>query len=148
MPKAPATLDHAQILALVPHAGGMCLLDRVERWDAESIACRTTSHLRPDNPLRADDRLPIEAGIEYAAQAMAVHGGLTAAGGPPRRGYVAVLNRVAWTGERLDDEPGELRITAWSLQAGDDGRQYGFRIDGDDERLVGEALVVLEGTER
>lgn len=149
MNRIPATLDRSRIEALVPHAGAMCLLDRVERWDARTIACRTATHRDAANPLRLGDRLPIETGIEYAAQAMAVHGGLSEAGESPRRGYVAVLSGVSWTGDRLDDEPGELLVTAWSLQAGDGGRQYGFRVEGADGgiRLEGEALVVLEDRE-
>jgi len=33
MADAPATLARADIEALVPHAGAMCLLDRVLRWE-------------------------------------------------------------------------------------------------------------------
>ena len=149
MSDVPTTLDRDRIRALIPHAGAMCLLDRVDGWDAGSIVCGADSHRAPDNPLRAGGVLPIEAGIEYAAQAMAVHGGLMDGGGPPRRGYVAVLNRVQWSTARLDEVPGALRITAWSLQAGDDGRQYAFRIDAGETVLIeGEALVMLEATDR
>lgn len=146
MTQPPHTLDRARIEALIPHAGDMCLLDRVERWDAESIDCRTASHLRAGNPLQVDGRLPAEAGIEYAAQAMAVHGGLgDAVGGEPRRGFVAVVSRVAWTAEWLDEEPGELRVSARVGQGSDDGRQYAFRIERDGHTLVeGEAVVMLE----
>ena len=42
------------ISRLIPHRGAMCLLDRVENWDKDHIVCRTTSHRRPDNPLRDD----------------------------------------------------------------------------------------------
>jgi predicted hotdog family 3-hydroxylacyl-ACP dehydratase len=55
----------------------MCLLDSVLRWDAEEILCQTGSHLLADNPLRAG-RLGVANAIEYAAQAMAVHGALLA----------------------------------------------------------------------
>ncbi len=147
MTDRPATLDRAAIEGLIPHAGSMCLLDRVVDWDRESIECRTASHLEADNPLRIDGGVPIEAGIEYAAQAMAIHGGLgDPGGGVPRRGFVAVINRVSWDAEWLDDEPGELCIHAHALQGDDDGRQYAFRIDRGDHRAVieGTALVVLE----
>lgn len=138
------TLDRAQIDALIPHAGAMCLLDSVVAWDEHSIECRATSHRTADNPLRLGDRLPIEAGIEYAAQAMAVHGGLGGREGPPRHGFVAVLNRVAWAVERLDTTAHELTVTAVAQHGGDDGRQYAFRIDADGRKLLwGEALVML-----
>lgn len=146
MTDRPATLDRAAIEGLIPHAGSMCLLERVVQWDPESIECRTRSQLAADNPLRVDGGVPIEAGIEYAAQAMAVHGGLgDADGGGPRRGFVAVVNRVSWDGEWLDDEPGELCIHASALSGDDDGRQYAFRIDRGNRNLIeGTALVVLE----
>lgn len=146
MTDRPATLDRAAIEDLIPHAGSMCLLERVAGWDQEAIECRTRSHMATDNPLRVDGGVPIEAGIEYAAQAMAVHGGLGDTGsGGPRRGFVAVVNRVAWSAEWLDDEPGELCIHAHALQGDDDGRQYAFRIDRGDRTLIeGTALVMLE----
>jgi predicted hotdog family 3-hydroxylacyl-ACP dehydratase len=146
MTDRPATLDRAAIEGMIPHAGSMCLLERVVQWDQESIECRTRSQLETDNPLRVDGGVPIEAGIEYAAQAMAVHGGLGDTGsGEPRRGFVAVVNRVAWNAEWLDDQPGELSIHAGALQGDDDGRQYTFRIDRGDRTLIdGTALVVLE----
>ncbi len=146
MTDRPATLDRAAIEDLIPHAGSMCLLESVVGWDQEAIECRTRSQMATDNPLRVDGGVPIEAGIEYAAQAMAVHGGLGDTGsGGPRRGFVAVVNRVAWSAEWLDDEPGELCIHAHALQGDDDGRQYGFRIDRGGRTVIeGTALVVLE----
>ncbi|MDZ7788086.1 MAG: 3-hydroxylacyl-ACP dehydratase [Halofilum sp. (in: g-proteobacteria)] len=146
MTDRPATLDRAAIEGLIPHAGSMCLLEHVVQWDRESIECRTRTQLETDNPLRVDGGVPIEAGIEYAAQAMAVHGGLGDTGGDgPRRGFVAVVNRVSWNAEWLDDESGELSIHAHALQGGDDGRQYAFRIERGDRTLIeGTALVVLE----
>jgi predicted hotdog family 3-hydroxylacyl-ACP dehydratase len=60
----------------------MCLLDDVLSWDASRIRCRSASHRTPDNPLRAHGRLGAACGIEYAAQAMAVHGALVGASAP------------------------------------------------------------------
>ncbi len=74
-----AMLDHAGIAARIPHQGAMCLLDAVVDWSETAISCRAVSHADPANPLRADGRLGAAAGIEYAAQAMAVHGALLAA---------------------------------------------------------------------
>lgn len=144
MTAAPATLDRAGIEALVPHTGAMCLLERVQRWDEDSIECAASSHLDEANPLRVDGHLPVEAAIEYAAQAMAVHGGLGGGGGAPRRGYVAVLNRIEWNDERLDGGGGELRVTAEVLQAGDDSRRYAFRVEAGGTAVSGDCLVVLE----
>jgi predicted hotdog family 3-hydroxylacyl-ACP dehydratase len=70
------SLNRAWIEVRVPHQGRMCLLDEVIEWNAQHIRCRTATHRARDNPLRSHDRLGIACGIEYAAQAMALHGAL------------------------------------------------------------------------
>lgn len=101
------------VAALVPHAGAMVLLDRVEAWDADGILCRARSHLDPGNPLRRGGRLSACCGLEYALQAAALHGALTAGGVAQRAGYVAALRAVALHVDRLDDPAlGELRVAA------------------------------------
>ncbi len=71
-------IDAERIRNLVPHAGNMCLLERVVACDAASIRCETRSHLDQSNPLRRNGHLASICAIEYAAQAMALHGALTA----------------------------------------------------------------------
>jgi predicted hotdog family 3-hydroxylacyl-ACP dehydratase len=75
-------LDRQWIEQHIPHKGRMCLLDEVLSWDATRIRCRSATHRSPDNPLRQHGRLGAACGIEYAAQAMAVHGALVAASAP------------------------------------------------------------------
>jgi predicted hotdog family 3-hydroxylacyl-ACP dehydratase len=141
-------LDRAAIAALIPHTGTMCLLDRVDRWDDTRIRCASMTHLDGANPLRAGGRLPAVCGIEYAAQAMAVHGGLAdkARGrARPRAGYLASVRDVACLHERLDDLDGELTVEAERMMG--DGQRviYGFRLwVGETEVLSGRAAVVLE----
>jgi predicted hotdog family 3-hydroxylacyl-ACP dehydratase len=98
----------------------MCLLDEVLEWTAESICCRSESHRRADNPLRAHGRLGICCGIEYAAQAMAVHGVLRAASQPQqsRAGLLASVRGLTINVDRLDDIAGELLASA-TLVSGD-----------------------------
>ncbi len=101
------------IAALVPHAGAMVLLGRVEVWDADGILCRAVSHLDASNPLRRDGQLAACCGIEYALQAAVLHGALTAGGVAQRAGRVAALRAVALHVERLDVAGfGELRVAA------------------------------------
>jgi predicted hotdog family 3-hydroxylacyl-ACP dehydratase len=101
------------IPALVPHAGAMVLLDRVEAWDGEGILCRTLSHMDIANPLRRQGRLGACCGLEYALQAAALHGALIAGGVAQRAGYAAALRAVTLHVDRLDDPKfGELRVTA------------------------------------
>lgn len=141
MTALPATA--AAIAALVPHQGAMCLLDRVEACDASGIVCTATSHRDPAHPLRRGAMLPAVCGLEYALQAMALHGALTA-GAAQGVGFLAALSRVALGAERLDDVGGDLRITATALAQESRGFIYGFEITGEGRALLsGRATVVL-----
>ncbi len=138
-------LNREQIAALIPHAGKMCLLDQVLFWDEMGLHCSATSHLQADNPLRTAQGLPAWIAIEYAAQAMAVHGGLLQEeNSKPRVGYIAVLKDVTWTQPRLDLEQAPLEIEVAMTQFLVDSRSYSFHVScGGKEIIVGEALVVL-----
>jgi predicted hotdog family 3-hydroxylacyl-ACP dehydratase len=134
------------IAGLIPHSGAMCLLDGVLQWDANRILCMSRSHRDADNPLRTDGRLPAVCGVEYAAQAMAVHGGLAGqVSGKPRAGYLASLRDVVCRRSRLDDLAGDLVVEA-ELVAGDGERviyQFTLRV-GEVEVMSGRAAVVLD----
>ncbi len=131
---------------MIPHAGAMCLLDGVSRWDAANIRCVSRTHAHTGNPLRADGKLAALCGIEYAAQAMAVHGGL--AGGVkerPQAGFLVSLRDVCCLVPRIDDLPGELVVDAEKLM-GDELRviyRFTLRV-GEIEVLSGRATVVLD----
>ncbi|MGI4800383.1 MAG: hydroxymyristoyl-ACP dehydratase [Janthinobacterium lividum] len=101
----------SEIAALIPHGGAMVLLDRVIRWDADSIVCAARSHLDPANPLREAGRLAGLCGVEYALQAAALHGALLASGQAQRAGYAASLRNIVLHADRLDDPAlGELSV--------------------------------------
>jgi len=93
--------------------GGMCLLDEVIDWSAARVSCRSGTHREPDNPLRAFGRLGIACGIEYAAQAMAVHGALVA-GGAPLAGAPAAGTPAAGFLAAVRGRPGSTRC-AWMM---------------------------------
>ncbi len=139
-------LTRSRIESLIPHAGAMCLLDFVAHWDENRIRCVSRTHLDAGNPLRAGGRLPVLCGIEYAAQAMAVHGGLVRGGrSKPRAGYLASVRDVACGRDRLDDLEDELVIEAERLMGDEDRVMYEFRLmAGEKEVLSGRAAVVLE----
>jgi predicted hotdog family 3-hydroxylacyl-ACP dehydratase len=141
-----ATLARADIAALIPHSGRMCLLDEVREWNGERIVCISRSHGAPDHPLRVGDALPALCGVEYAAQAMAVHGGLTALEGKrPRAGYLAALRDVKTARARLDDLAGELTIEAARLMGEGATVIYQFKLTAQGaEVLSGRATVVLD----
>jgi predicted hotdog family 3-hydroxylacyl-ACP dehydratase len=85
-------------------------------------------------------------GIEYAAQAMAVHGGLAGTiGSKPKAGYLVSLRDVIMRQSRLDNLDGDLIVDAEQLM-GDQGRViYQFTLQvGGVEVLSGRAAVVLD----
>ena len=138
--------DHAWIAAHIPHQGGMCLLDRVLAWDTQHIRCAAASHRAPGNPLREQGRLGAGNAIEYAAQAMAVHGVLLAGAGRPLGvGYLASVRGVRLHAERLDDVAGELHVEATRLSGDDAVILYAFTVTGAGRCLAeGRASVVLD----
>jgi predicted hotdog family 3-hydroxylacyl-ACP dehydratase len=146
MTQAPATLDRTGIAARIPHSGSMCLLDRLERWDAESIHCSTHSHTLADNPLRTAGGLLAPNAIEYAAQAMALHGGLLAAeGSTPSAGFLASARQVRLAVARLDDVAGALQVRARRLSGDANQVLYEFAVTNSDSHVLaeGRAVVVL-----
>lgn len=138
--------DRAWIAARIPHQGTMCLLDGVSTWDAEHIVCHAASHRAADNPLRHGDRLGSANGIEYAAQAMAVHGALLAGNDTaPAAGFLASVRDVAWQCSRLDGLAADLHIEARRLSGNANTILYEFRIDaGAEPVLTGRASVMLD----
>ena len=139
-------LDHAAIAARIPHQGSMCLLDAVVDWSATAISCRAISHLDPANPLRGEGRLGAANGIEYAAQAMAMHGALLAqASDQPRQGYLTSVRSVQLHVARLDDLPGELSVQAERLSGDSNHILYQFSLSHAGRCLLtGRAAVVLD----
>jgi predicted hotdog family 3-hydroxylacyl-ACP dehydratase len=152
----------------------MCLLDEVMEWDAQHIRCRSGTHRLPDHPLRSQGRLGIACGIEYAAQAMAVHGahaggaladGASAGGvlagtagegrpagkGRSEAGFLAGLRDVRLHVLRLDDIESDLICDAL-LVAGDHGSAlYEFALwsEAQPQRLLsGRATVVFDADDR
>ena len=118
-------IARASLASLVPHAGAMCLLDRVLRWDAVSIVCEALSHLSADNPLRHGGRLHALCGIEYAMQAAALHGALLDNGRRQPAGRIATMRGIVLHTDRLD-QPGPLLITAMLVHREAGGLLYSF----------------------
>jgi predicted hotdog family 3-hydroxylacyl-ACP dehydratase len=120
--------DRQRIEKLIPHAGGMCLLERIVEWDDERIVCSTMSHCDPANPLRLGDRLAAVHLVEYGAQAMAVHGGLLAEreGGRAAPGMLVSIRDLQLEINRLDGHSAPLTIAATKLVADGSGWMYSF----------------------
>jgi predicted hotdog family 3-hydroxylacyl-ACP dehydratase len=139
-------MTRADIARLIPHAGAMCLLDGVVHWDSAQIRCVSRTHLDMENPLRVGGQLPAICGIEYAAQTMAVHGGLAGTiGSKPRAGYLVSLREVICRQSRLDNLEGDLVVDATQLMADQSRVIYQFTLHvGEVEVLSGRAAVVLD----
>jgi predicted hotdog family 3-hydroxylacyl-ACP dehydratase len=151
----PRTLDHAGIAARVPHAGAMCLLASLLRWDVDEIECGIANHTDPAHPLRDRDGerdgdrdfgLPAPVAIEYAAQAMALHASLkTAEGEAPTPGFLASARDVRLHVPRLDAVPGPLAVVARRLAGDERQAMYRFVLHDTAGRplVEGRATVVL-----
>lgn len=139
-------IDRARIATMIPHAGSMCLLDGVTQWDATRIACIASSHRDATNPMVSDGRLGTACAIEYAAQAMAVHGALTLHPGQrPRAGLLIGVREVRLAATPLDAVAGDLQIEAEQLSAGAAGVMYQFRVrDAGQDLAIGRATVILD----
>jgi predicted hotdog family 3-hydroxylacyl-ACP dehydratase len=140
-------LDRAWIAGHIPHQQRMCLLDQVLSWDSACIECASSTHRAPDHPLRAHGRLGAACLIEYAAQAMAIHGALLLSRpeNSPAFGMLASARSVELFVERLDEVAGELLIRAERQHSDARAALYGFRVT-DGQRLLarGRASLLLD----
>jgi predicted hotdog family 3-hydroxylacyl-ACP dehydratase len=124
----------------------MCLLEEVLIWDTVRIRCRATSHRLADNPLRAHGRLGAACGVEYAAQAMAVHGAIMAhdSATPARAGLLASVRNLVLRVTRLDDLDADLIASAERVAGDEGGTLYDFTVSsGGRELLSGRAGIVF-----
>lgn len=142
--------DREWIEAHIPHQGRMCLLDEVLSWDSSHVRCRTRTHRAPDNPLRLHGRLGTVCGIEYGAQAMAVHGALLAEAraarcppgdAQPLTGYLTSVRDVSWQIPRLDDLPDDLIAEAERIMSNERTALYALLIS-----IAGRVLLQARAT--
>jgi predicted hotdog family 3-hydroxylacyl-ACP dehydratase len=128
----------------------MCLLDEVLSWSSVRVQCRSSTHRDPSNPLRSHGRLAAVCGIEYAAQAMAVHGALIASRITTSRkniavaGYLASVRNVSLLASRLDDIEADLIATAELVNGDERSILYDFFVSaGERALLAGRATIVF-----
>ena len=140
-------LDRDAIAKLLPHAGRMCLLDRVLHWDERSIRCAAVSHRDADHPLRGATGLATLAGIEYAAQAAALHGALSQGATTPRSGVLAALKNVTVTQPWLHHASAQIVIEVNLLHSDPAGGIFAFAvIDGAKRILSGQCTLMYLDT--
>jgi predicted hotdog family 3-hydroxylacyl-ACP dehydratase len=125
----------------------MCLLEQVMSWDAQNVVCRSISHRADDNPLRAHGRLGAACAIEYAAQAIAVHGALLQpqSGAKPGFGLLASAREVELLVTRLDDLACDVSVSAQRLHSDERGALYSFALHAGQSLLVRGRVSLLLG---
>ena len=140
--------DRNWIAEHIPHQGTMCLLDQVMSWDTRGIVCRSITHRAADNPLRAHGRLGAACAIEYAAQAIAIHGALLQPqSGGLGFGLLTSARAVELLVGRLDDLKTDLRVSAQRLHSDAQGALYSFALHAENSLLArGRASLLLKAT--
>jgi predicted hotdog family 3-hydroxylacyl-ACP dehydratase len=127
-------LDRREILALIPHAGAMCLLDEVLDWDGAKIRCLSHRYAAADNPLRRPDGALGTACGRLTAPAAAA----------PIPGYLVSLRDVHLAAANLDI-PGPLTIIATRLLGDATGAAYHFSVSDAQAQLLSGRATVLFG---
>ena len=140
-------LNRNAILARIPHQGRMCLLEAVQSHDAQHIVCTAHSHLAADNPLRHEGVMGTALGVEYAAQAMALHCALQLPQAPtPHSGYLTSVRDLRLHAATLDAHATPLRITAHRLAANEQTAMYQFTVHADAHLLLeGRLSAIMDG---
>lgn len=145
------TLDAAGIEACIPHAGCMSLLQEVCEANEQGLTALASSHRKIDNPLRQQGRLGAACGVEYAAQAMALHGALMAQAqadesgtglGVVRGGYLVNVRDLQLLVHRLDDVATDLLVQIRQADINGAFSIYSFSLFADEQP----PRVLLEGT--
>ena len=131
-------LSRDAILACIPHQGAMCLWDTVQEWDQRQIVLSSTTQRQATHPLRQANQLHSVILCEYAAQAMAVHGGLMAQAeqSPVLAGRLAALHDVQLSVDRIDTLEGLLYCHAACLARNGLSASYIFELSHSGDRLA------------
>ncbi len=140
-------MSKTDLCRLIPHEGAMCLLDAVEQWDEIRITCRTGSHRNAANPLRRGNQLEAICGLEYAAQAMAVHVGILneKTANQAVVGYLGAVRDLSIQVRSLDDVKTDLTIHAIRLIGDATTFIYTFRVSAENRELLsGRASIFLK----
>ena len=134
------------IETLLPHVGTMRMIAGVASWSEDAIECVAHSHRDSGNPMRIDGELPAACGLEYGAQAMAIHGALVAGReAKPRVGLLVAAHELVWRVARLDTIAGALTVRARRLLGSAQQVAYEFEVLSSARSLVsGRASVMLE----
>ena len=144
------SLTSLELAKFLPHGHNMCLLSSVEHWDEKSIVCFTLTHQEPDNPLRRNGVLEMLSGLEYAAQAMGVHVGLTQNISEHNAsvGYLGAIRDIQVCCQTFHQFGEDLRIEAQLLLEQPMSFIYTFSIKTHEDTLLqGRTSIFIQGPE-
>lgn len=131
-------ISKKDLYQLLPHGGAMCLLDSVLYWDTKTIVCTASSHREDSNPLKRPEGVEAICGLEYAAQAMGAHIGLTTSSNRGRAiGYVGAIKTLRVYVPYLDVFKDNLEIYSEKKFAQETGFIYTFIIRAQGKDLLG-----------
>lgn len=150
-----STLNSQEIEQHLPHAGKMSLLDKVCHADSSWLSATATSHLNGDNPLRFNGKLASINGIEYAAQAMAIHGFLLSeekqAGSLSNEkkedsiqaGYIATVRNIEIYTPFFPQSESVIMIEVNQLMSDKNGFTYQFHISCEKKALISGKITIF-----
>ena len=144
------SLSRLELSKFLPHGNEMCLLSSVEYWDVSSITCLTSTHRDQNNPLRHREVLGMLSGLEYAAQAMGVHVGLTRNISEHNAsvGYLGAVRNLQIGSPTFQQIREDLTIEASLLLEQYKSFIYAFSIKARDAILLqGRASIFIQGPE-
>ena len=148
-------LNRKEIERRLPHAGTMSLLHEIIQADETSLTAQAVSHRDADNPLRINGRIAMVNGIEYAAQAMAVHGSLVLekkqeenkAELKSSQGYIATVRNIELNApyfpEADSSSSAALLIKVKQLMSDQNGFTYQFDIHCRQQLLISGRITVF-----
>ena len=128
----------------------MCLLDSMQSASETDIVCSAVSHRDSDNPLRSHGRLGAAVAVEYAAQAMALHGSILNADldVPTKGGRLINVRQLILHCAQINELASPLTVRATRLMGDVANVIYSFEVSADGQMIAsGRAGVMLVASE-
>jgi len=144
-------LNSQEIEQRLPHAGKMSLLDKVSYADLTVLKASASSYLNSDNPLRFNGKLASINGIEYAAQAMAIHSHLLSEAkksgkgeqDATQTGYIATIRNVEINTPFFPETKAIIAIEVAQLMSDTNGFTYQFQISCEKKALISGKITIF-----
>ena len=138
-----SVLNSQEIEQYLPHAGKMSLLHTVSYADSLLLKASAISHLNSNNPLRLNDKLASINGIEYAAQAMAIHGFLLSKEDAVQKGYIASVRNIEIKTPFFPETESVIKIEVQQLMSDTNGFTYQFHISAGKKTLISGKITIF-----